>query len=491
MPLFSFSDGAAMFDATPIENLFLMEYLPVAPEAFLRVYLYARMLALHPELGGDAAEMARALRLDEAVIHDAFAYWEQQGLARRLTDRPPTYELIPPRVEGQAAANPMERDYYAYRDFNASLQALFRERVIESHEYRIANDWLNVLGYEQAAALRLVEYGIATSRAKDRMPSPPSVFKRMDKIAAAWADRGCRTLEDVERAIAEDEGVYAVARKVLRCFSQTRKPTQPELECAKRWLEEWHYTEDEIIEACGETRNAKNPSFGYLDSILKNRLDGDNAYWRECAEVLRELDAAQAQPTPDQLARYAALREAGFEAATVKLAAVQCRRRKKTRLEDVERMLEKWGREGIHTHDAAAAYVARMQRKAERVAALLEKTGSERRVRMDDLAMYDAWRAKHDDALIDCAAECARGAQLPMKYMDKLLGDWEAAGIRTPEAARAQRGANRAGRATAKAADRAPANPALDYAQREYRDEDFGDDFFIDLDKYGEGGDKA
>lgn len=30
-------------------------------------------------------------------------------------------------------------------------------------------------------------------------------------------------------------------------------------------------------------------------------------------------------------------------------------------------------------------------------------------------------------------------------------------------------------------------NPALNFEQREYKDEDFGDDFFIDLDKYGEG----
>lgn len=31
-----------------------------------------------------------------------------------------------------------------------------------------------------------------------------------------------------------------------------------------------------------------------------------------------------------------------------------------------------------------------------------------------------------------------------------------------------------------------PKNPAIDYAQREYKDEDFGSDFFVDLSKYGE-----
>ena len=34
----------------------------------------------------------------------------------------------------------------------------------------------------------------------------------------------------------------------------------------------------------------------------------------------------------------------------------------------------------------------------------------------------------------------------------------------------------------------APKNPALDYRQREYRDDQFGDDFYVDLSKYGEEG---
>ena len=52
MAFLSFDRGAAMYDATPIENMFLLEYLPSAQDDCLRVYLYARMLSLHPELGG-------------------------------------------------------------------------------------------------------------------------------------------------------------------------------------------------------------------------------------------------------------------------------------------------------------------------------------------------------------------------------------------------------------------------------------------------------
>ena len=484
MSTFSFAEGAAMFDSTPIENLFLLEYLPIAPQVYLRVYLYARMLALHPELGGDARELARALRIDEDAVYEAFAYWEQQGLARRVSDRPPTYELIPPRSEGMMPASPMERDYYAYRDFNASLQAMFGAKLIEGHEYRVANDWLNVLGYDQAAALRLVDYGIATSRVKN--PSPVSVFRRMDKLAAAWADRGCRSLEDVERAIADEEGVYAVAQAVLKTFALNRRPTVPELECVKRWTREWGYTPEKIIEACKGTRTARNPSFGYLDSILKNRLDPDQVYWGDAAEALRALDGPQAQPTEDLLKRYAALRRQGFEKETIALAAALCHDRKKTRFEDVEKMLGMWGREGVRTADAARAYVDQLRRKAEAVSGLLEKAGSQRRPRLSDIALYDDWQARFDPALVEYAATRAKGTKDPMERVGELLEAWRAAGVKGVEDARAHRDAKGDGGANAKK------NPALDYAQRDYRDEDFGDDFFFDVVKeYKDGGDKA
>ena len=199
MPFCSFAEGAAMFDVTPIENLFLLEYLPTAPEDFLRVYLYARMLSLHPELGGELSDMARALHMEEEAVYNAFGYWERQGLVRRMTDRPPTYEMLPLRTGEAGAASPMDRDYYEYREFNASLQALFGgEDLLQPREYRMANDWLNVLGFEQDAVLRMVAYEMNRSRSK----RPGPVFKRLNKLAVTWADRGVRTLEDVERAIA-------------------------------------------------------------------------------------------------------------------------------------------------------------------------------------------------------------------------------------------------------------------------------------------------
>jgi hypothetical protein len=159
------------------------------------------------------------------------------------------------------------------------------------------------------------------------------------------------------------------------------------------------------------------------------------------------------------------------------------------RFEDVEKMLGQWADAGVTTGEAARAYVDALQRKAEAVAALLEAAGSDRRPRMEDLTLYDGWLAKFDPALIDYAAACVKGQYPPLEKMDALLSEWQAVGASTVEAARShwQKRRRPAGQGAS-----VPANPALDYSQREYKDEDFGEDFYYDvMKKHKEGGDQA
>ena len=167
MAFLSFDHGAVVYGATPVENMFLLEYLPVAPDDCLRVYLYARLLCCHPELGGSVSDVARALRLTDEAVEDAFRFWEREGLVKRLTDRPPTYALLPMR--GAASASEMDQHYYQFRDFNASLQRLFGDVILHG-EVEIAQEWVTVFGYTVEAALKIVEYGLTVLRLSRRTP---------------------------------------------------------------------------------------------------------------------------------------------------------------------------------------------------------------------------------------------------------------------------------------------------------------------------------
>lgn len=481
MAFCSFTDGAAMFDVTPIENMFLMEYLYDAPAPALRVYLYARMLALHPELGGSMADMALALRMEEREVGEAFDYWEHRGLVARLSDHPATYAFLPVRAQ-DGGARALDDEMYANRDFNNRLRKLFGDKFIGDHELRKAGDWLSVLKYEPAAALRLIEYGIQTSRSRD--PKPPSVFKRMDALAEAWSARGVRTLEDVERAIAEKSGAMTAAEEVLKKLGIARQPSDPELATVTKWLEDWGLTRKEILAACDDTLSARNPTVKYLDSILENRRGDAPEDFRELQDILKELNPQSARPTPDQLRRYDALKKHNTSPEMIRQAAIQCHRANKYRFDDLEWRLNVWREAGIDTPEAAEAWMKEMSALSKQLRGVFRQAGlDDRRPGYGDIAAYRAWRERYPEDVILYAAECSKGAGGAMAYMDKLLKAWAEAGATTVEAARAQREAWRANAASSP--DR-PDNPALDYAQREYKDEDFGDDFFMDVSKYKE-----
>ena len=458
MPFCSFDRSAGMYDSTPIENLFLLEYLPTAPEDFLRVYLYARMLCLHPELGDGMDELARALHMDADKVYDAMTYWERQGLVRRLTDRPPTYAILPVMQGVSGMPSSMESDYYEYRDFNANLQAIFGSDLLQPKQYAMANDWINILGFTQDAVLKMVEGLYRRGKAK----KPYSVFKNVNETAAQWAERGIRTVEDVEHALEMDGQVEKAAAAVMKQLSMHRTPTADELKLVSTWIHEWKLSQDEIIAACAETTKSRAPSLSYLNGILESRRSGESGAFGGMKQLLRELGNSNL-PSSEQTEWYNRQLANGFEPETLRLAASQCARKRKHSFEDLEWMISEWAKLKLMAHIDADAYVQAMNQMRIEIRELLNKCGTNRNVQPSDFEYYESWLNTCSRELIAYAAECARGMDKPMLYINKILSEWEKSGIKTVAEARAQHES----RAAAKSASPAPANnPALNYEQR-------------------------
>ncbi|MBQ8506349.1 MAG: DnaD domain protein [Clostridia bacterium] len=477
MPFCSFSEGAAMFDVTPIENMFLLEYLPTAPDGFLRVYLYARMLCLHPELGGEIGDVARALRMDEDAVFNAFSYWERQGLVERLTDRPPTYAIRPLKVG--AVQTEMDRDYYKYREFNANMQDLFGSQLLHPSQYEMASDWLNVLGFSQDAVLKLLEYELQHGGKQ-----PASVFKRADKRAADWAERGIKTLEDVERAISYDEGVYSMANRVMKQFSMSRKPTMNELDCVRRWISEWKLTEEDVVAACALTTKSRSPSIAYLDAILRARVESgeDDARYAELKGIMKELNPRNAVPTAEQVKVYKRWLEEGFERETILLAAKRCAGKNWHSFVKLEEMLGEWAENNARSLARAEIYLANKKQAYLEMKRLMQTAGLSRSPSNDDVGKYEGWKDRFSAEILSFAAECANGKGKPIPYMEKLLSEWEKSNISTLEAAREDHS-----RAAAKAPEKAARQ---NYQQHDYTEDDFKDIFYDPAKDYGEGGEQ-
>lgn len=470
MAFCSYSDGNAMFGTTPVENMFILEYMPAAPGEFVRVYLYGLMLCHHPELNEDLSGMARALRVDEEAVLNAFRYWERQGLVSKTADNPASFEYVP-LSRAAASFEPMD-DVYRYRSFNQDLQMALPGMVLEEHEIRVANEWMDELHLSEDVILFMVKSEVA--RRGGKLPAPRTLFKHLNDTAMEWATEKISTVEEAEEYEKRSTFAAECARAVIRQFGQSRPATKDEIELAEKWTGEWKLTREDILAACADTVKSSNPSFAYLDRILASRVSGNSDDpTRENIKTLLKHLGLSTRPTPAQMDDYRAFTEMGFAFDAIEQAAIWCGENNRRTFEDIARKLEQWKKIGAFTL-AEIEEERKVQKQFTDIAlSIFDRCGLDKKVGASDIGQVRIWTALVELDTVLFAAECARGTDSPMKYINKLVSSWSAKGIRTLDGAQKEYALRRA----------APedANKAQTYAQREVTEDEFGKDFYVDV----------
>ena len=73
MPTFQCDTSALLWDATAVSNAFLCEFMPAAPDGYVKVYLYGLMYAHGGMLEEEGVldDLAKALEMQRAGDHRA------------------------------------------------------------------------------------------------------------------------------------------------------------------------------------------------------------------------------------------------------------------------------------------------------------------------------------------------------------------------------------------------------------------------------------
>ena len=66
---FAFDEQFAMFDITPVENHFILEYLPGARGEYVKVYLYGLLYCYHPRKEMNISDISRELFMSEVIMN--------------------------------------------------------------------------------------------------------------------------------------------------------------------------------------------------------------------------------------------------------------------------------------------------------------------------------------------------------------------------------------------------------------------------------------
>ncbi len=492
MPVCKFSHEYPTFDITPVDNLFIEEYLPHAPGEYIKVYLYGLRLCYS---GADLslARMANILGLDEETVLGAFSYWERQKLVRRLTDNPPVYEYINVRATVMAGGGVQKSDaMYTMGQFNAVVKRLLDGRDLHGTDYARMYDWMHDYSLSEEALLSVIEYFASENKAQGkRVPTLTAIEKEVKKMAQANVVTDSAVKEYLHALSSDSKNT----RRILRHLGINRNPSVDEEALYTKW-KNWGYDMDTLLALCAETTAARNPTLAYLDKIVegyrqrglftKDEIDTFRETEKaDFTAVLKALNPALSYKEAWQQ-EYHGWRNAGVAHEVILEAAKDRARRTYGTFEKLSELVLRWKEAGILTVDDLSRERIYWQTMRQSAKQLLLAAGSEKPVRENDIHALRAWRdAGWSEEMLLCAAESAKGSEYPFSYMGRLLASWKEAGFTTPA---------QVAQSKQKAASAVPAEPkragktvaAQQYeGQRKYTAQEY-DSLFMDLNTLGD-----
>lgn len=278
-------------DTTVVSNLFIDEYMKDANDAQLKIYLYL-LRTMNAHLATSISDIADKFNHTEKDVMRALKYWEKNKLltleyddAKVLTgirlldvsrktcaDIVPLTPVVALPVRESASSEKASYEKPSYtldqlRDFKnseESSQILFVAeqyigKPLSASEIKTIFFFSDKLGFSADLIDYLIQYCVDRGK-KD--------FRYIEKVAVSWAEEGITTPRQAAKSARKyDKTVY----DIMKALGKSDAPTRTEAAYACKWVKEYGFTHDIILEACERTVLATDKNrFKYADSILNS-----------------------------------------------------------------------------------------------------------------------------------------------------------------------------------------------------------------------------
>jgi len=472
--IFGFDERYPMFGATPVENQFILEFLPTAKGEYVKVYLYGLLWCYYPGENMNLDRMCRELNMTEEEVLSAYRFWERRGVVRRISDHPPVWQYVNIQQKNLFEDADPDPEYAAFSE--AIYESFNKGRHLHGSEIARCFEWREDLHLPTEVILMLLNHMVEIKGKNFR-------FEDADRIAAHMADEQISTIEDAEDFFSRDREMVMEVRKILRKLGKRYMPSEAQVQMYRKWVQEWHFT-PEAIEQAVELTAKGDPSMGYLDGILSSMRQADGAegpvdltqvqektaQGNALKAMLKELGRGEINAQTQAL--YQEMK-ACYPQRIILMAARECAGATGKTPEDVLKLLQSWKSKGFETEEQIAGYIQEFHDQTALLKELHRIWGTdENKISRNERELAGKWEKEmgFSRQMILETAALAADARAPLSYLDKILKEYAQQGIRTPDAAAKQRAVWQAGNEKKTASSQKLVN-AQQYQQRDYSGE--------------------
>ncbi len=437
-----------------IDNAFVTDFMPFAPENYVKVYLYGLKLACFGGVGDIETEIAGKLNLEPGLVSEAFSYWANEGLVNILSTSPVAVEYLAVN-KGTLALRKFSKT--KYKDFNDQLHAMLPSRNILPNEYNEYYSIMEAMHIEPEAMLAIIAYCI---RLKGQDVGYPYILA----VARNLARQGCLTYDRVNEQLSEFDLYDKDVAAVLHSLGSKKAPAIEDKRMFAKWTKTLGFPTETVVQVA---KSVKRGGMDRLDALLVKYYENHLFSMAEIDEFNRNRDRLYSL-TKEINKRIGVYYEQldfiietyvtrwlgyGFTDETLLTIAEYCFRCNIRTLEGYNATVEKFYKQGLITADDIGEFLGEAVRRDADIREALEKAGVTRPVTSRDRDSYRTWTYswKMDKDVVLYAASLAAGNASPVSYMNAILGGWHNAGVTSLEGAK-KFGATRASAARETAA---------------------------------------
>ncbi len=407
---------------TPVDNAFLREYMPHAPEVALKIYLYGLCIATRQDDVNNVANMQRALSVNHDDIVDAFTYWEEYGLVNVISKNPLSVQYV------DASSRNLQKKVAVgkYKTFNKKMQQALCGRMISVREYNEYYTFLENSFFEPDALVEIAKY-CAEVKGND------IGYAYILKIARDWDAAGYKTLEKVREKMSTQNHYNEELTEVFKALGIKCGIDIDDRRTYQKWTEEMGFDSSVVKEIA---KRNKRQSMTRLDSLLTE-------YYKQRLMSVNEIDVFEATKEQNkQLALevnramglyYSDLRaeideyvtswlSKGFLPDTILLVAKFCFKCRIQTLEGLNQKLDSLAEKGLVSKEAIIEYTEDVLKTDNRIAKVLDALGIVRSVCAADRKNYKNWQSADIpfDVLLAVAKKCGECFN-PMATLNKTV----------------------------------------------------------------------
>lgn len=439
MSFCKFSPSYQTKNQTVVDNVFITDFLPKAPDLCVKAYLLGlSKCGSADETENNIEYFSKILNVCEEDIFSLFKYWEDQGLVQVLSTNPIEVRYLP---INSSMGNIRKYKVDKYTDFNIQAQEILGKRMIMPNEYVEFYNLIENRHIEEKALLAIIKYCVDN---KGFNISPNYIIT----VAKDWEREGIRLLEQVQEKIEELGIADDKMSLILGAMGTKRKVQLEDKELLNKWLNSFGFELNVIIYVVNNLKTKKrrldvNVLDEYLTKYFEMKLmsipeienyeNEKENLWNIAISINKELGIYYEDLTKEIDTYVVPWINMGFDVETLKLVADNCFKSSIKTLEGYNNIVNKLFKLGIVNINSYLQYINDNLAVDNKIKKIIEALNLTRNVNNMDRNFYSTWTNDwgFEDSVILYGATLSKDKANAMMYLNKILSNWNTQGVKT------------------------------------------------------------